>query len=322
MDNPLILILFIFGGFVLLTGGAHVLVKGATGLAAKLKVPHLVIGLTVVAFGTSAPELLVNVVASVKGSSQIAITNVLGSNSINTFVILGLSMLFFKLSVRPSTIRFEIPMSFLAALAVLFLGTVLTIGRAQEISKVEGILLLVCFVGFIGYTVRLAGKGGLDDASKEDYKPMAYGKSSAYIVVGLLALIVGAEFVVRNAVKVATAWGVAESVIGVTIVALGTSLPELATSVVAAYKKTPDIAIGNIVGSNIFNVFFILGTSAVIRPLPSYPNLVVDALVAALGSLLLLIFLMTGKKKILHSGHGIILLVVYAAYLAWIISTV
>lgn len=322
MDNPLILILFILGGFVLLTGGAHVLVKGATGLAVKLKVPHLVIGLTVVAFGTSAPELLVNVVAAARGSSQIAITNVLGSNSMNTFVILGLSMLFFKLSVGPSTIRFEIPMSLLAALAVLLLGTVLTIGQAQEISKVEGILLLVCFVGFIGYTVRLAGKGGLDDAPKEDYKPMAYGKSSAYIVVGLLALIVGAEFVVRNAVKVATAWGVAESVIGVTIVALGTSLPELATSVVAAYKKNPDIAIGNIVGSNILNVFFILGTSAVIRPLPSYPNLVVDALVAALGSLLLLIFLMTGKKKILHSGHGIILLVVYAAYLAWIISTV
>ena len=322
MDNPLILILFILGGFVLLTGGAHVLVKGATGLAVKLKVPHLVIGLTVVAFGTSAPELLVNVVAAARGSSQIAITNVLGSNSINTFVILGLSMLFFKLSVRSSTIRFEIPMSFLAAIAVLLLGAVLTIGQAQEISKVEGGLLLVCFVGFIGYTVRLAGKGGLDDAPKEDYKPMAYGKSSAYIVVGLLALIVGAEFVVRNAVKVATAWGVAESVIGVTIVALGTSLPELATSVVAAYKKNPDIAIGNIVGSNILNVFFILGTSAVIRPLPSYPNLVVDALVAALGSLLLLLFLMTGKKKILHSGHGIILLVVYAAYLAWIISTV
>lgn len=321
MDNPLILILFILGGFVLLTGGAHVLVKGATGLAVKLKVPHLVIGLTVVALGTSAPELLVNVVAAARGSSQIAITNVLGSNSINTFVILGLSMLFFKLSVRSSTIRFEIPMSFLAAIAVLLLGAVLTIGQAQEISKVEGGLLLVCFVGFIGYTIRLVGKGGLD-MPQEDYKPMTYGKSSAYVVVGLLALIVGAEFVVRSAVKIATAWGVAESVIGVTIVAFGTSLPELATSVMAAYKKNPDIAIGNIVGSNILNVFFILGTSAVIRPLPSYPNLVVDALVAALGSLLLLLFLMTGKKKILHSGHGIILLVVYAAYLAWIISTV
>jgi len=212
-------------------------------------------------------------------------------------------------------------MSFLAAIAVLLLGAVLTIGQAQEISKVEGGLLLVCFVGFIGYTIRLVGKGGLD-MPQEDYKPMTYGKSSAYVVVGLLALIVGAEFVVRSAVKIATAWGVAESVIGVTIVAFGTSLPELATSVMAAYKKNPDIAIGNIVGSNILNVFFILGTSAVIRPLPSYPNLVVDALVAALGSLLLLLFLMTGKKKILHSGHGIILLVVYAAYLAWIISTV
>ncbi|MFY9116376.1 MAG: sodium:calcium antiporter [Bacteroidales bacterium] len=320
MDSPFLLLLFILAGFALLTGGAHILVNGSTGLAARLKVPDLVIGLTIVAFGTSAPELLVNVVAAIKGNSQIAITNVLGSNSINTFVILGLSALFFKLSAQRSTVRVEIPMSLFAAIAVLILGTVPLFDKAHEISRTDGMLLLLFFMGFIAYTIKLAGQGEsfLPDA---DYKPMTYGKSISMIVLGLVALIAGAEFVVRSAVKLATAWGVAESVIGVTIVAFGTSLPELATSIVAASKKNFDIAIGNVVGSNIFNIFFILGMSAVIRPLPSYPNLTADAFMAALGSILILLFLAAGKKKTLNRVHGIMLLFIYAVYLAWIIGT-
>ncbi len=311
--------LLIVVGFVFLTGGANLLVNGASGMAAKMKIPPLVVGLTVVAFGTSAPELLVNVVAAIKGSSQIAITNVLGSNSINTFVILGVSALFYPLVAQKSTVRAEIPLSLFAALSVLVLGTVKFVGKANELSLLDGVFLLVCFAGFIGYTVGLAGKGELP--VPEETKPTTIGKAVFLVVGGLVALGLGAEVVVRSAVRMAAQWGVSESVIGVTIVALGTSLPELATSVVAAIKKEADIAVGNIIGSNIFNVFFVLGLSAVIRPLPAYPNLIADATVAALGSLMVLLFVGLGKKRTLNRRHGIVLLLIYAVYLAWIIYT-
>ena len=312
--------LLIVVGFALLTGGANVLVNGASGLAAKMEISNLVIGLTVVALGTSAPELLVNVVAAINGNSQIAITNVLGSNSVNTLLILGVSALFYPLVAQKSTLRIEIPLSFFAALAVLILGTVQFAGKANEISRLDGVFLLLCFVGFLVYTIRLSRKSELV-VSEEDIKTTTLGKAIFLVIGGLAVLAIGAEMVVRSSVKLALAWGVSESVIGVTIVALGTSLPELATSVVAAIKKNPDIAIGNIIGSNILNVFFVLGLSAVIRPLPAYPNLVADASVAALGSLLVLLFVGFGKKRTLNRWHGMVLLLVYAVYLAWIIST-
>jgi len=312
--------LLIIAGFVLLTGGANFLINGATGLAAKLNISNLVIGLTVVAFGTSAPELVVNVVAAIEGSNEIALTNVLGSNSINTFVILGMSALFYPLLAQRSTIRVEIPLSLFAAVAVLVLGSGMFLSPVKGLSRLDGVFLLLCFTLFIFYIFYLSRKGKAPVAD-ENYKPMGIAKAVFLVVGGLACLAIGAEMIVRSAVNLAVSWGVSQAVVGVTIVALGTSLPELATSVAAAYKKSSDIAVGNIIGSNIFNVFLVLGVSAVIRPLPMYPNLVADAAVAASGSLLVLIFAGLGKKHTLKRIHGIILLAVYAAYLAWIIGT-
>ncbi len=312
--------LLIIAGFVLLTGGANILINGATGLAAKFNISNLVIGLTVVAFGTSAPELVVNVVAAIEGSNEIAITNVLGSNSINTFVILGLAALFYPLLAQRSTIRVEIPLSLFAALAVLVLGSGMVLSPVKGLSRLDGFFLLACFVGFLLYIFYL-GKKGKAPVEEEDYKPMGIARAVLFVLGGLAGLGIGAEMIVRSAVNLAVSWGVSQAVVGVTVVALGTSLPELATSVAAAYKKSSDIAVGNILGSNIFNVFLVLGVSAVIRPLPMYPNLMADAAVAALGSLLLLLFVGIGKKHTLNRTHGILLLIVYAAYLSWIIAT-
>ena len=312
--------LLIIAGFVLLTVGANILINGATGLAAKFNISNLVIGLTVVAFGTSAPELVVNVVAAIEGSNEIALTNVLGSNSINTFVILGLSALFYPLLAQRSTIRVEIPLSLFAAVVVLVLGSGMFLSPVKGLSRLDGVFLLFCFTLFIIYIFYL-GKKGKAPVADENYKPMGIAKAVSLVVGGLACLAIGAEMIVRSAVNLAVSWGVSQAVVGVTIVALGTSLPELATSVAAAYKKSSDIAVGNIIGSNIFNVFLVLGVSAVIRPLPMYPNLVADAAVAASGSLLVLFFAVFGKKHTLKRIHGIILLAVYAAYLAWIIGT-
>lgn len=310
----------IIAGFVLLTVGANILINGATGLAAKFNISNLVIGLTVVAFGTSAPELVVNVVAAIEGSNEIALTNVLGSNSINTFVILGLSALFYPLLAQRSTIRVEIPLSLFAAVVVLVLGSGMFLSPVKGLSRLDGVFLLFCFTLFIIYIFYL-GRKGKAPVADENYKPMGIAKAVSLVVGGLACLAIGAEMIVRSAVNLAVSWGVSQAVVGVTIVALGTSLPELATSVAAAYKKSSDIAVGNIIGSNIFNVFLVLGVSAVIRPLPMYPNLVADAAVAASGSLLVLFFAVFGKKHTLKRIHGIILLAVYAAYLAWIIGT-
>ncbi len=312
--------LLIIAGFVLLTVGANILINGATGLAAKFNISNLVIGLTVVAFGTSAPELVVNVVAAIEGSNEIALTNVLGSNSINTFVILGLSALFYPLLAQRSTIRVEIPLSLFAAVVVLVLGSGMFLSPVKGLSRLDGVFLLLCFTLFIIYIFYL-GRKGKAPVADENYKPMGIAKAVSLVVGGLACLAIGAEMIVRSAVNLAVSWGVSQAVVGVTIVALGTSLPELATSVAAAYKKSSDIAVGNIIGSNIFNVFLVLGVSAVIRPLPMYPNLVADAAVAASGSLLVLFFAVFGKKHTLKRIHGIILLAVYAAYLAWIIGT-
>jgi cation:H+ antiporter len=312
--------LLIIAGFILLTTGANILINGATGLAAKFNISNLVIGLTVVAFGTSAPELVVNVVAAIEGSNEIALTNVLGSNSINTYVILGLSALFFPLLTQRSTIRIEIPLSLFAAVAVLVLGSGMVFSPVKGLSRMDGVFLLICFAAFMLYVFYLAKKGEAPVVD-ENYRPMGIAKAVFFVLGGLAGLGIGAEMIVRSAVNLAVSWGVSQAVVGVTIVALGTSLPELATSVAAAYKKSADIAVGNIIGSNIFNVFLVLGVSAVIRPLPMYPNLVADAAVAATGSLLLLVFVGPGKKHTLKRTHGIILLTVYAAYLAWIIGT-
>lgn len=307
--------LLILAGFVILIFGAHFLVDGASGMAKRFNVSNLVIGLTVVAFGTSAPELVVNLVAALNpGTTDIALTNIIGSNMVNTYVILGLAALIYPIVSQKSSRRFDMPLSLMAPVAVLLLVW----GMNGEVNRAGGLILLLFFVWFMTVMVRKAMKH--PEQAEEDFKPMKIWLALIMILGGLGGLIGGAQLIVPAATRIAESWGVSQSVIGLTIIALGTSLPELATSAVAAFKKNSDIALGNVVGSNIFNVFFVLGISAVIRPLPAYTNIYTDLIVTALGSLLILIFVYTNKAHSIKRWAGAILLLIYSAFLYWMIA--
>lgn len=311
----------LFVGFALLLFSADWLVDGSSSLARRFNIPNIVVGLTIVAFGTSAPELVVSLISAINGNSELALTNVLGSNIINTYVILGISALIFPLACAKNTFRYEIPMSMMAAVAVLLFATdcfgFLTPG-VPGISRVNGIMLLLIFCGFLGYTIYQGMNSDVEEV--EDNKPnMSFWKAMPLIVLGLTGLIIGGHLIVKNAVIIAVDFGVPESIIGVTIVAFGTSLPELATSAVAAFKKNTDLAIGNVIGSNIFNVFMVLGLSATIAPLKAYDNLIVDASMAAIASLILLLFVGISKKRAISRWSGVILLLIYIAYLVWLL---
>ena len=299
-------------GCVALIKGAGWLVDGASGLAKKYGISDIVIGLTVVAFGTSMPEFVVNMVAVGQGSTEIAITNVLGSNIINTFVILGVTALICSISSQRQSRRFDIPWSALGALLVLAIVTCFGF-----MPRITGAILLVFFAFYLWQTFKHAKTSNSD----ENYTPMSPKKSLLLILVGLLLLVVGGEFIVKSATNIAQSLGVSDAIIGLTVVALGTSLPELATSCMAAMKGNCDIALGNVIGSNIFNIFFILGTSACVMPLPGYQGLQMDAIMAALGSILVLGFVYLNKKREIRRWHGAILLLVYGGYLAYRILT-
>ena len=312
----------LIGGFVVLILGANWLVSGASGLAKRLNVPDLMIGLTVVAFGTSAPELMVNIVAAINGVSEIALTNILGSNTINTLVVLGIAALIYPIKSQKSSRRYEIPLSIFAGLIVLVIGTdcfTLCDGQAV-ISRSDGVILLLIFSLFMYYTFKMAKKKK-KKKHQEGFRPMKIWKAILLVGLGLVGLMIGGHLIVDNAVKMATAWGISQAIIGVTVVAFGTSLPELATSALAAFKKNSDLAIGNVIGSNIFNVFFVLGISAVVRPLNSYPNLWIDASLAALGSMLLLFFVTSNHSHKIKRWQGGLFLLCYVVYLVWLLTS-
>ena len=313
LSNPILLGLFLVVGLVLLVKGADWLVDGASSFAKRMGVTDLVIGLTIVAFGTSMPEFVVNMVSVADGATDLAITNILGSNIINTLVILGCSALVCPLVAQRSTIRFDIPLNILAGVLVLVFVFITSPMEAKGLSRIEGLALLVIFAGFILYTLFTAKADAVTTTGNTVF-PL--WKCVVLIVLGLIGLVVGGEMIVKSAVAIARYCGVAESVIGLTIVALGTSLPELATSVVAAFKHNNDIAIGNVVGSNIFNVFFILGTSATIKLLPIYPGIELDAALVAVSSFSVWL-LLQNKKRIIHRWGGAVLLLLYAAYLTY-----
>ena len=310
---PIVLLIL---GFVLVIKGADFLVTGGSSLAKKLHVSELVIGLTVVAFGTSLPELSVNIAASFKGSSEIAITNVLGSNVANIFLILGLSSIIFPLMVTKGTVWKEIPLSFLAVMVMGILASDHLIdGKADSaLTRIDGLILLCFFIIFIYYSAGIA-KETTPMTEAASGKVYSLRKSTLYILAGLALLIVGGKLIVEGAVNAAARLHISESIIGATIVAVGTSIPELATSTVAAYRKNPDIAVGNVVGSNIFNIFFILGISAVIKPLPVQANDILHITAALTGSAILFVCMFTGKRKILDRWEGALLLLGYIAYL-------
>ena len=309
--------ILLFIGFIILIKGADFLVEGASSLARQFKVSDLVIGLTVVAFGTSSPELFVNIVSSIKGNTDIAIGNVLGSSIANIFLILGVSAVIYPLSVSKGTVWKEIPFSLLAALLLGLLANDHLIDGAgfSTLTRIDGMVLLSFFMIFMYHAFGTANEiRGLDDhVSKKQYRLI---KSVASVIFGLVGLSLGSKWIVDCAVQLALYFGLSQSFVGLTIVALGTSLPELATSAVAAFKKNVEIAVGNVVGSNIFNIFLVLGVSATIRPLPFPTRNNFDIGVVVLASVLLFVYMFTGKRLLLDRWEGILFLVLYIGYIA------
>jgi cation:H+ antiporter len=313
-------ILFVVG-FVLLISGANLLVEGSASIAKKLNISSIVIGLTIVAFGTSAPELIVNIFASVQGNTEIAIGNILGSNIVNILLILGISAIIYPLATKENTVWKEIPLSLLAAILVGVMVNDLLIdgGTFSGLTRIDGIVLIAFFIIFLYYTFGISKVSG--ENTDLEIKDMSYMKSSLYIVGGLLGLVFGGKWIVDGAIKIAEGFNVSQSLIGLTVVAIGTSLPELATSAVAAYKKQSDIAIGNVVGSNIFNIFWILGLSAVINPLPFSKDSVIDIIMTIVASLILFLIMFIGKKHTVERWQGVIMILIYIGYVAYLIGT-
>lgn len=312
-------IVLIIVGFVALVKGADWLVDGASALAKRFGISDLIIGLTVVAFGTSMPEFVVNMVSVVHGTTDLAITNILGSNIINTFVILGLTALVYPIASQKHSRNFDIPLSIIAGFLVLVMVAISSpVESTRSISRIGGVLLLAFFVFFL-YDAFQHAKDHTEKETeiKVNKDQMTITKAILLMLCGLAGLTIGGELIVDSAVDIAARCGVSQAIIGLTIVALGTSLPELATSVIAAHKHNCDIAIGNVFGSNIFNVFFVLGTSAVIRPLPAYEGIELDAFMAALGSIIVWLALRTNKERVLQRWGGAVLLLVYASYLTY-----
>ena len=308
-------------GFVALVKGADWLVDGASAIAKRFGISDLVIGLTVVAFGTSMPEFVVNMVSVAEGTTDLAITNILGSNIINTFVILGLTALVYPIVSQKRSRDFDIPLSIIAGILVLtFVAVQLPFGETSKgIGRSGGVILLLLFVYFLYNTFRHA-KDHPEDVQGDEVqntKDIPVRRAIALILGGFVGLVVGGELIVKSAVDIAMRCGVSEAIIGLTIVALGTSLPELATSVIAATKHNSDIALGNVIGSNIFNVFFVLGTSAVVHPLPAYEGIELDAWMVAIGSILVWLFVKTNHEREIKRWGGAILLLVYAGYLTY-----
>lgn len=295
-------------GFVLLVKGADMFVDGAASVAAKFGIPQLIIGLTVVAMGTSAPEAAVSISGAWAGNADITIGNILGSNIMNIFIILGVSALITTLPVAKSTITIEIPIVAAATLLLMLLG------RDGVITFWDGVIIFVCFIGFIIYTIISAKRS---NESAEEIKLMSIPKSLMFVVLGLAMIIFGSQLTVKSASALAQMIGLSERFIGLTVVALGTSLPELFTSVTAARKGNADLAIGNIVGSNIFNLLFVVGVSGLIVNVPFVSAFSFDALISLVAAILL--FLLCVRKKQLSRVSGIVMLAAYIAYFLYIV---
>ena len=301
-------VLLLAAGFVLLVKGADWFVDGASGIAMKLHIPQLVIGLTIVAMGTSAPEAAVSISAALKGSADITIGNIVGSNILNILIILGLASAIVPIAVAKSTIKIDIPFM-LAITAVLLL-----LGWDGTITLVDGLILLALFICYLGYMLYMA-KHGNDEG--EQIKNLTLWQALLFTAVGLVLIVLGANLAVDAATALARIFGLSERFIGLTVVALGTSLPELFTSVTAARKGNAEIAIGNIVGSKIFNILFIVGLSAMIVPVPFTANFRIDTIVAIAAGVILLVFSIPRKKLV--RWHGIAMLLAYAAYFLYLL---
>lgn len=314
--NFLINLVLLVVGFVLLIKGADYFVEGASKIADKLGIPQLVIGLTIVAFGTSAPEAAISISSAIKGNTGIAIGNIIGSNIMNILLILGITSCITVLKVAKSTVYYEIPF-------VIFITTVLVVigGTQGKLGFVSGIILWALFILFFVYLIKMAKSGKSDGIVEEgeayDGKKDSMIKLIFITLAGMAAIVIGSDLTVDGATEIAKILGISDRIIGLTIVAFGTSLPELITSVTAGIKGKADIAIGNIVGSNIFNILFVLGTTSLIKSVPYSTKFVIDGIVAIAAAVLL--FLGVVRKKQLGRMAGIIMLIAYAGYFAYLI---
>ncbi len=316
MIIPIILLIL---GFALLLLGADWLVRGGSSLAKRFNVPEIVIGLTVVAFGTSMPELMVNLMSRLKGVTDITFGDAIGSNNFNILIILGITALLCPLVVKKATIWKEIPFALFVALLVMFLANDQWLNpRAIDmLSRWDGIIMLAFFGLFLIYTVHLSKTGAIEASNVKVYSLFL---TIGFIVTGIVGLIAGGKVVITQAVIIAEQFGVSQKVIGLTIVAAGTSLPELATSVVAALKKHPDIAIGNIVGSNIFNLLFILGISSTISPLPYKIAFNQDFTLMLVATTLLFVYMFIPKKHRLDRWQGLLFILIYVGYCVYFLK--
>lgn len=314
----LLQVLLLILGLALLIKGADWLVDGATSLAKKYNISDLAIGLTIVAFGTSAPELVVNTFASAQSHQDIVFGNVIGSNCFNLFIILGIAGLINPLVVQSSTVWKEIPISFLAIIVLFFLSNNFFFSDTPILGRLDGLILLFMFALFLFYIYKNLKRDKTNSEVK--VKNLSNLRIWILILTGLTGLVFGGKLLVDGAIKIATTMGISEKIIGMTIVAAGTSLPELATSVVAAFKKNNDIAVGNIIGSNIFNIFLILSASSLVRPIIYDIKFNTDLYILAGGTIFLFIAMFTGQKKKLDRWEAALLLVFYIAYIVFVIS--
>ncbi len=311
-------IFWVVGGLVLLSAGANYLVEGASNIAKRIGVSDLIIGMTVVSFGTSAPELVVSVMAALNGAGEIALGNVIGSNTANIGLILGVTAIVQPLRIRHNTIWKDIPFSFIGIIVVMLMAGDHHLDRSSSavISRSDGLVLLCFFAIYLYYTFNIALKER--PSLGEEWKERPLWLAIFWTVGGLVALSYGGRLTVDGAVGIARSLGVSEAIIGLTLVAVGTSLPELATSVAAALRGRADMAMGNVVGSNIFNTFFILGVSAVVAPLPIGKISLIDFLVCLTATFLMFAGGLVLKRQIMYRPKGWILLTLYMVYLLWL----
>ncbi len=316
--------LYLLIWLVILVKWADILVKGASSIAIRFGISPLVIGLTIVAFGTSAPELFVNVFSALKGQTDLALGNVIGSNIANTWLVLWIAALVYPLQAKASTIYKEVPFSLIASLALFFLAfDVFFSGWSENIIlRGESMIFLLFFIIFFSYTFWLMKSGNIEEDTSEQECGLSTGKSTVFVLLWLVWLGLGAELLVGSAKSIAASFWVSEAVIGLTVVAFGTSAPEIVTSVIASLKKQSDIAIGNVVGSNIFNILLVLGITWTVADLPVSSDLITDIVVELFAIVLLIIFLLfVGKKGLITRIEGGILLGFYFIYMWYIVMS-
>ena len=310
--ESLIPLLLLILGFVALILGANWLVNGATSVGIRAKLSPLIIGLTIVAFGTSLPEMIVNVFSCAKGSPGLAIGNIIGSNTMNILLILGVSALIWPIDVSRVSIRRDIPAGFVATLAITLMANYMFTGQSRTINWIEGIVLLL--MGF-AYLLLTMLKNDPKEETEDVQEAMPWGKTIIALIAGIIGLYIGGELVSRNAQILAKNWGMSESTIGLTVVATATSLPELITSIVAALKKNSGIAIGNVLGSNILNIFMVLGVSSIITPLPFEPMMNKQLMILFAANIFMLMFVFTGKGRKISRWEGALLTLGYVGFM-------